>query len=230
MSKKKSPKKLTQNQKLFKQEAAKLKRIISRNLGSNYDVNYEKILELTDNLVMPKRVTQKKLEQIRKMRDPKYFHKEFTNKLDPTKHFEHSIPEGFNAKEDFKLRTSGKAAPVEIVDWVEDELSRIPDVRVFYYRGQEVSRLNTSLYRNEFYAIYDRQKYNGKQTYIKYLESVQDQIVDAIETISFTNYEEMCYTACLELAELLKGNSLTLSETEKFSEIAEMLNESLIDN
>lgn len=234
MAKKKPKKKLTQNQQIYKQEVAKLKRIISLNLGKNYDVNYEEILKITNNLVMPQRVTKKKIQQLKDLRNPKNFHQKYTNKYDTSKQFNHEIPEGFTPKQDFKIRIDNSdIAPFELSEWLLDELSRIPPLRVFYAGyGVKSGELNTEKIQNDFYNLYistqdTYRKYGKESNYLKYLAKKQDEIVDCIETICYTNYQDTCHDACLELAQLIKGAPLTFSEANQFSDLSEGLIDSV---
>ena len=219
-------KKLTENQKAYKKEIRRLLQAVRRAEKQGYIFPEDVVPEL------PKRVTKKQLEKIQKIK-PKQLYKKAkfvyqeTGEVVPAEQRKQEIKqEAIKAKETRKTKKkiSTPYIPtyyptISIIDTIRDRISELtrnakPPIPIGNRKNELLSIFedNVTLFENNI-TVYEH-----------YLEAHESEIAELLNVISYDSNAEQVSASFVALGRLLNMQSLSMTQAENLSMMAEYYN------
>lgn len=218
-------KKRTENQKAYQKERRRLLQAVRRAEKQGYIFPEDVVPEL------PKRVTKKQLEKIQKTKPKqlykkaKFVYKE-TGEVVPAEQRKQEVKQEAirKAKETRKKKISTPSIPIyyptiSIIDTIRDRLSELtreakPPIPIENRKNEllVIFEDNITLYGDNI-AEYEH-----------YLEAHESEIADLLNVISYDSNVEQVSASFVELGRLLNTQSLSMSQAENLSMLAEYYN------
>ena len=220
-------KKQTENQKAYQKERRRVLQAVSRAKKQGYIFPEDIVPEL------PKRVTKKRLEKIQKIKPKQLYKKaEFvyqeTGEIVPAEQRKQEVKQEaiIKAKETRKRKkkTSTPYIPtyyptISIIDTIRDRLSELtreakPPIPIENRKNELLAIFedNVSLYEEHI------------KKYEYYLKEHEDEIADLLNVISYDSDAEQVSASFVSLGRLLNMQSLSMSQAENLSMMAEYYN------
>ena len=218
--------KQTENQKAYQKERRRLLQAVHRAEKQGYIFPEDIVPE------MPKRVTKKQLENIQKIKPKELYKKaEFvyqeTGEVVPAEQRKQEVKqESIKAKETRKRKkkTSTPIVPtyyptISIIDTIRDRLSELT--------REAKPPIPIENRKNELLAIFeDNVTLYGDniEDYEHYLEAHESEIAELLNVISYDSDAEKVSASFVSLGRLLNRQSLSMSQAENLSMMAEYYN------
>ena len=219
--------KQTENQKAYQKERRRLLQAVRRAEKQGYICPEDVVQEL------PKRVTKKQLENIQKIKPKQLYKKaEFvyqeTGEIVPAEQRKQEVKKEATikkAKETRKIKkTSTPSVPtyyptISIIDTVRD--------RILELTREAKPPIPIENRKNELLAIFeDNVTLYGDniEDYEHYLEAHESEIADLLNVISYDSDAEKVSASFVTLGRLLNTQSLSMSQAENLSMMAEYYN------
>lgn len=219
-------KKQTENQKAYQKERKRLLQAVRRAEKQGYIFPEDVVPEL------PKRVTKKQLEKIQKIK-PKQLYKKAvfvyqeTGEIVPAEQRKQEVKQEatIKAKETRKRKkTSTPYIPtyyptISIIDTIRDRLSELT--------REAKPPIPIENRKNELLAIFDDNVtlYDDNiSEYEHYLEAHESEIAELLNVISYDSNAEQVSASFVALGRLLNTQSLSMSQAENLSMMAEYYN------
>ena len=220
-------KKLTENQKAYQKERRRLLQAVSRGKKQGYIFPEDVVPEL------PKRVTKKRLEKIQKIKPKDLYKKavfvyEQTGEVVPTEQRRQEVKQEpiIKAKETRKRKKkiSTPSVPtyyptISIIDIIRDRLSELT--------REAKPPVPIENRKNELLAIFEdnvTQYDDNIAEYEHYLEVHESEIAELLNVISYDSNAEQVSASFVALGRLLNVQSLSMSQAENLSMMAEYYN------
>lgn len=219
-------KKQTENQKAYQKERRRLLQAVRRAEKQGYIFPEDIVPEL------PKRVTKKRLENIQKIKPKELYKKaEFvyqeTGEIVPAEKRKQEVKqEAIKAKETRKRKkkTSTPSVPtyyptITIIDTIRDRLSELT--------REAKPPVPIENRKNELLAIFEdnvTQYDDNIAEYEHYLEAHESEIADLLNVISYDSNAEQVSASFVALGRILNTQSLSMSQAENLSMMAEYYN------
>lgn len=232
-----SKKKLTKNQQLFKKEIDRIKRFIRSAEKRGYLFPSDIIPQL------PKRVTKKRLEDIRELKPRKLYAKaeyvyQDTGEIVPAKVRQTEIrkeaakkatlkrkakvkkievPEPYVSRETLKKETTPYYPTISIIDKVRE---RLEDLQRF----EHAAPLQIEQRKNELLRIYDDTVtlYSDEPEVLEnYLKKHEQEIADKLDVIAYDSNGDKVNATFVQLGRLLNMDELSKAQAESLSNLTE---------
>ena len=219
-------KKQTENQKAYQKERRRLLQAIRRAEKQGYIFPEDVVPEL------PERVTKKQLENIQKIKPKQLYKKaEFvyqeTGEIVPAEQRKQEVKQEatIKAKETRKRKkTSTPNVPtyyptISIIDTVRDRLSELtreakPPIPIENRKNELLAIFEDNV------TLYD----DNIEDYEHYLEAHESEIAELLNVISYDSDSEKVSASFVSLGRLLNMKSLSMSQAENLSMMAEYYN------
>ena len=220
-------KKQTENQKAYQKERRRLLQAVRRAEKQGYIFPEDVVPEL------PERVTKKQLENIQKIKPKQLYKKaEFvyqeTGEIVPAEQRKQEVKQEaiIKAKETRKRKkkTSIPYIPtyyptISIIDTIRDRLSELtreakPPIPIENRKNELIAIFEDNV------TLYD----DNIEDYEHYLESNESEIADLLNVISYDSDAEKVSASFVTLGRLLNTQSLSMSQAENLSMMAEYYN------
>ena len=219
-------KRQTENQKAYQKERTRLLQAVRRAEKQGYIFPEDVVPEL------PKRVTKKQLENIQKIKPKQLYKKaEFvyqeTGEIVPAEQRKQEVKheEIIKAKETRKRKkTSTPSVPVyyptiSIIDTIRDRLSELtreakPPIPIENRKNELLAIFEDNV------TLYD----DNIAEYEHYLEAHESEIAELLNVISYDSDAEKVSASFVTLGRLLNTQSLSMSQAENLSMMAEYYN------
>ena len=219
-------KKQTENQKAYQKERRRLLQAVRRAEKQGYIFPEDVVPEL------PERVTKKQLENIQKIKPKQLYKKaEFvyqeTGEIVPAEQRKQEVKqEAIKAKETRKRKkkTSTPYIPtyyptISIIDTIRDRLSELtreakPPVPIENRKNELLAIFEDNV------TLYD----NNIEEYEDYLKEHESEIAELLNVISYDSDAEKVSASFVSLGRLLNMKSLSMSQAENLSMMAEYYN------
>ena len=218
-------KKQTENQKAYQKERRRLLQAVRRAEKQGYIFPEDIVPEL------PKRVTKKQLEKIQKIKPKQLYKKaEFvyqeTGEIVPAEQRKQEVKQEAirKAKETRKRKkTSTPSVPtyyptISIIDTIRDRLAELT--------REAKPPIPIENRKNELLAIFEDNitLYDNIAEYEHYLEAHESEIAELLNVISYDSNAEQVSASFVALGRLLNTQSLSISQAENLSMMAEYYN------
>lgn len=220
-------KKQTENQKAYQKERRRLLQAVRRAEKQGYIFPEDVVPEL------PKRVTKKQLEKIQKIKPKDLYKKaEFvyqeTGEIVPAKKRKQEVKQEAIAKAKETIKRKKKISTpsvptyyptISIIDTIRDRLSELT--------REAKPPVPIENRKNELLAIFEDNvtQYDDNITeYEHYLEAHESEIAELLNVISYDSNAEQVSASFVALGRLLNMQSLSMTQAENLSMMAEYYN------
>ena len=217
-------KKKTENQKAYQKERRRLLQAVRKAKKQGYIFPEDVVPEL------PKRVTKKQLEKIQKLKPKDLYKKakfvyEETGEVVPAEQRKQEVKQEaiIKAKETRKrkkkISTPTYYPTISIIDTIRDRLSELT--------REAKPPIPIENRKNELLAIFEdnvTQYDDNIAEYEHYLEAHESEIAELLNVISYDSNAEQVSASFVALGRLLNMQSLSMSQAENLSMMAEYYN------